>query len=122
MINNITNSASAGLYSLGYNVGMLLLLVIGATQKAWGSSIFQFLNNKEYVRLDFLIKRAFLIVSVFALGFVLFAKEIILILADEKFHEGLRVVPIVVIGYVFYGMYLYMGCIQDIRKRPYLLR
>lgn len=33
--------------------------------------------------------------SVFALGLVLFTKEIVLILTDEKFHEGLKVVPIV---------------------------
>jgi len=96
---------------------MLLLLVIGAMQKAWGPSIFQFLNNKEYVRLDFLIKRAFLIVSIFALGLVLFAKEIVLILADEKFHEGLRVVPIVVIGYVFYEMFTIYGIYPGYTKK-----
>lgn len=117
MINNITNTASAGLYSLGYNVGMLLLLVIGSMQRAWGPSIFQFLDNKEYNRLDALIKKVFTIVATFALGLVLFAKEIVLILADEKFHEGLRVVPLVVIGYVFYEMFTIYGIYPGYTKK-----
>ena len=117
MINNITNTASAGLYSLGYNVGMLLLLVIGSMQRAWGPSIFQFLDTKEYNRLDALIKKVFAIVVTFALGLVLFAKEIVLILADEKFHEGLRVVPIVVIGYVFYEMFTIYGIYPGYTKK-----
>jgi O-antigen/teichoic acid export membrane protein len=104
MINDIIDTASAGLYSLGYNVGMLLLMVIGATQTAWMPDFFKLRDNKEYDRFDALIEKVFSIVTIAALGLVLFAKEIVMILADEKFHPGLCVVPLVVIGYVFFGM------------------
>ena len=106
MINNIIDTASAGLYSLGYNVGMLLLIVIGAIYTALTPDFMEFLDNKEYDRLDALFEKLFSIVTLAALGLVLFAKEIVTILADEKFHAGLSVVPIVVIGYVFYGMFM----------------
>lgn len=106
MVNNIIDAASAGLYSLGYNVGILLLMVISSTQTALIPDFFKFLDNKEYNRLDVLFKRVFSIVTIAALGLVLFAKEIVMILADEKFHPGLSVVPIVVIGYVFYEMFV----------------
>lgn len=117
MINNLINTESAGLYSLGYNIGMLLLMVIGATQTALMPDFFKFLDNKEYNRLDFLIKKIFSIVTITALGLVLFAQEIGIILADKKFHEGLQVVPIVVIGYVFFGMFTIYGRYIGYKKK-----
>jgi len=57
MINNIINTASAGLYSLGYNIGMLLLIVIGSTQTALMPDFFKFIDDKEYNRLDNLVKK-----------------------------------------------------------------
>ena len=52
-----------------------------------------------------------------ALGLILFAREIVIILADEKFHSALSVVPIVVIGYVFYGMYIVYGMYTGYKKK-----
>jgi len=117
MINSTIDSASAGLYSLGYNVGMLLLMVIGSTQTALIPDFFKFLDNKEYDRLDALFKKVFSIVTIAALGLILFAKEIVMILADKKFHEGLSVVPIVVIGYVFYEMFVVYGMYPGYKKK-----
>ena len=109
MINTIIGAADAGLYSLAYNVGMLLALVISSTQAALMPDYFKFMNYKEYNRLDLLIKKVFSIITISALGLILFAKEIIIILADEKFHSALSIVPIVIIGYVFYGMFTVYG-------------
>jgi len=117
MINNIIDTASAGLYSLGNNIGMLLLMVIGATQTALMPDFFKFLDNKEYNRLDFLVKKIFSIVAISALGLVLFAQAIGIILADKKFHAGLQVVPIVVVGYVFYEMFTIYGRYIGYKKR-----
>lgn len=105
MINATLDTASAGLYSLGYNIGMLLLIVIGSTRTALVPDFYKFMDNKEYNRLDALVKKVFSIVTLAALGLFLFAREIGIILADEKFHPGLSVVPIVVIGYVLFGMF-----------------
>lgn len=105
MINVTLDTASAGLYSLGYNIGMLLLIVIGSTRTALVPDFYKFIDNKEYNRLDALVKKVFSIVTLAGLGLFLFAREIGIILADEKFHPGLSVVPIVVIGYIFFGMF-----------------
>ncbi len=117
MINNIIDTASAGLYSIGYYIGMSLLMVIGATQRALMPDFFKFLDNKEYNRLDFLVKKIFSIVVIAALGLVLFAKDIGIILADKKFHAGLQIVPIVVLGYVFFEMYTIYGRYIGYKKK-----
>jgi len=67
MINSTIDSASAGLYSLGYNVGMLLLMVITSTQMALTPDFFRFLDNAEHDRLNKLVGKLFSIVTVTAM-------------------------------------------------------
>lgn len=117
MINNIIDTASAGLYSLGYNVGILMLIIIYSLTPSLEPDFFKFLDNKEYNRLNALFEKIFSIVTVAALGLVLFAKEMVIVLADEKFYPGLCVVPMVVIGYVFYGMYIVYGMYPGYKKK-----
>ncbi len=120
MINNIIDAASAGLYSLGYNIGKLLLIVISSTQMALMPDFFKFVDDKEYIRLDNLVKKVFSIVTITALGLVLFAREIVFVLADKKFHQGLSVVPIVIIGYIFFAMFTVYGRYIGYKKKTVL--
>lgn len=121
MINTMVDTASAGLYSLGYNIGMLLLMVVEATQTAIIPDFYRFLEDREYLRMDILMRRVFSIITFVALGLVLFATELGMFLADEKFHAGLTVVPIVVIGYIFYAMFtVYNRYISYEKKTVYL--
>jgi len=117
MINNIESTASAGLYSLGYNIGMALLIVNSSTLTALIPDFMKFLDNKEYNRLDTLMGKIFSIGTIAALGLILFAREIVMVLADVKFHEALKVVPFVIIGYVFYEMYLMYGMYPGYKKK-----
>lgn len=117
MINNIISTASAGLYSLGYNIGMALLIVNSSTLTALIPDFMKFLDNKEYNRLDTLMGKIFSIGTIAALGLILFAREIVMVLADVKFHEALKVVPFVIIGYVFYEMYFMYGMYPGYKKK-----
>jgi len=109
MINNSRGLTETGLYSLAYNVGMLLTLVIASTQTALMPDFFGFINRGEHGRLDSLVKRVFIIILIAALGLILFSKEIVIILAAPKFHASLWIVPIIVISYVFYALYTIYG-------------
>lgn len=117
MINAIIDTASAGLYSFGYNVGLLMLMVIYSLTPAIEPDFYKFRDNKEYDRINALYEKVFSIVTIAALGLVLFAKEIVFILADEKFYPGLSVVPLVVIGYVFYGQSIVYGNYIGYKKK-----
>lgn len=120
MINYTVGSAAAGVYSLGYNIAMLLAIVIFATQTALMPDFFKFLNDKQFSRLDALISKVSSLISLAAFGLILFTDEIFLILVDQKFHEGAVVVPIVVVGYVFFGMFnVYGRYIGYIKKTLY---
>lgn len=121
MVNDIVSTAAAGLYSFGYTVGMLLHLVIASIHAAFVPDFFKFLNNGEHRRVEGLIGKLFSIIAVVALALVLFAKELVVILADKKFYPGLSVVPAVVIGYVFFGMFVFYNSYMTYWKKTFYI-
>ena len=117
MIGGITSTAAAGIYSLGYNIGMILLMVIGATLTAFVPDFMEFVKKKEYIRIDNLVKKTFSIVLVAAFCIILFSKELILILVAQKFHAAISIIAPVVIGYIFYQMfYIYGSYLTYLKK------
>lgn len=121
MINKLVGTSEAGLYSLGYNVGMLLLMAITATQMATTPDFFNLYNKKSFNNIIIIFKKVFLIILFCAFILILFSKELIFILADKRYHIAYHVVPWVVLGYVFYAMYtFYLRYLSAIKKTFYI--
>jgi len=121
MINSIMDSKAAGFYSIGYNIGMLTLLVISAIQLSIGPDFFKYMNNNNFQKLDKLVDRMFSFIFIFAFGLILFGENILFLLSDPKFYLGASVIPPVVGGYVFYGLFAYYSSyISYIKKNIYL--
>ncbi|GAI74048.1 unnamed protein product, partial [marine sediment metagenome] len=57
MINYYINSASTGIYSLGYTIGSLVLFPLGAIQRAILPDFYKLRNNKEFIRINNLYKK-----------------------------------------------------------------
>ncbi|OLS25559.1 MAG: hypothetical protein HeimC2_18150 [Candidatus Heimdallarchaeota archaeon LC_2] len=109
MINNIEGSGSAGLYSLAYNIALILIMVVTATNSAVGPEFFDLMDSNNNDRLDLLIRRIQSVISIAGLTIMFFADEIITILAEESYHEAVDVIPIVIIGIIFYSMFAVYG-------------
>ncbi len=119
MINASIDSSAAGLYSLGYNIGMLVYLVNHAVQTAFTPYFFEMMDKNEFRKLDKITRRLFSLVTLAALVLAFFAREIGEVLADDRFHEGLKVVPPVVIGYVFFSIFFFYGRLIGYEKKTY---
>ena len=119
MINSTLDTSAAGLYSLGYNIGMLLYLLSHAVQMAFTPYFFEMQDKKEYRYLDKTTARVFSLISLAALGLIFFGRELGVIIADEKFHEGLQVIPPVVLGYLFFALYMVYGRFIGYEKKTY---
>lgn len=104
MLSNISGLEEAGLYSVGYNVGALSLLVIGAITPAFIPNFYQLMNEGKTVVVDKLNRQLLWLICSAGTGLMLFGGLILRFLADERFHEGARVVPAVVMGYMFYAV------------------
>lgn len=105
MIQKLVGIAAAGIYSVAYNAGALMKIVTQSINNALVPWIYEKLENKEIKQLDNIMFLVYIVVAICAVGFSLFAPEIVMILADERYHEAIYTIPPVAIGMVFLFIY-----------------
>lgn len=121
IINQLTGSLNTGLYSFAYNVGMIMNIVVMAMTKAWVPIFYDNLANKDFKKIDNLAYNYSKYIYFTAIGLILFSKEIVSLMADEKYHSALPIVPIIVIGYVGVFLYTLYGSYSFYRKKTGLI-
>ena len=94
--------SEAGFYSLAATVGGLVSIVIAVTHQAWNPYYMEYMNAKNYIKIDSDFNRIFKITVLSAVGISAFGREIGLLLAKKEFVEFLYLIPIFTIGYIFY--------------------
>lgn len=109
MINNTVGASEAGVYSLAYNIGLIMSIITSSFQAAVAPDWFRLMKEEAYLRVDALVSRIFKFTLAAALGLILFSQELLVVLADIRFHAALPIIPVVVIGYVFDAMFKFYG-------------
>jgi len=105
IINQLTGSLNTGLYSFAYNIGVIMHIVVLAMNKSWIPIFYENLSNKDFKKISNLAYSYSKYIYFIAIGLILFSKEVVSLMAAEKYHAALPIVPIIVIGYV--GVFLY---------------
>lgn len=109
VMSNYGGFSSAGLYSFVANIGALMLILIAVGHNAWNPYYLQYMTDKDYKSIDKdynLIWRITLFASV---ALSLFGKEIGAVLGKSVYLSSMYILPILVLGYVFYQWaYVYL--------------
>ena len=109
IINQLKGASEAGLYSFAYKVGSIMYIFITGITKAWGPVFFEKMREKDYRGINSVLAKYSTLLYFLAIGLILFAKELVIIMSDKGYHTALSMVPIIVMGYVFYYLYTAFG-------------
>jgi O-antigen/teichoic acid export membrane protein len=101
MLNSMVSEESAGLYSFAYNIAGLQYMVSNAVMNAWVPKYYKQMNSGEYSKLDQEGIRFFKIIGLATLALVAFGQYLGMVLGSSSFHNGLELIPIVIIGQFF---------------------
>ncbi|KPK69200.1 hypothetical protein AMJ82_06210 [candidate division TA06 bacterium SM23_40] len=106
-LERLADFTEVGLYSLGYQVGMVIVLVLMAFQLAWPQYAFSVSRRPDAPVLYASVLRlyAFILVTV-AFIIALFSRQIIGLISPPEFLPAAAVVPLVLASYICYGSYL----------------
>jgi len=121
IINQLTNSANTGLYSLAYNISMVLNVIYGGLFAAWFPTFIENMRDKKYNKIRMLTSRFTDIVFFFALLIAIFSNEIICLMAPPKYYAALHLIPIITIGYVFLFVSNVYGYFTSYRKEKIIV-
>ncbi len=94
-----------GIYGANYKIAVLLFIFIQMFRYAVEPFYFSYYGNKDEKVVFAKIMRLFIGVSIVICMMMLFYIDYVKYFISPKFHEGLKIVPIVMLGYVFYGIF-----------------
>jgi len=120
-IQGIIGARETGLYSYAYNLGMVPLVLLGATNSAWVPWFYKKMSNQGYDEIKEKAKiynHSFLIFL--SLVYILMP-EIGVILAPENYNKALSIFPIIVASYYMQFLYTIYVNYAFFRKKTYLI-
>jgi O-antigen/teichoic acid export membrane protein len=98
--------SDVGLYSLGYQFGMIIqIILVIPFSLIWSPMVFS-LKDESFAR-EYYSKMFTYFVMIglfFCLALALMSKEVIQLMAEKTFWDGYYVVPIIALSYLFLGM------------------
>lgn len=105
MVQKLISMSAAGIYSVAYNIGLLLRIITTSINNAMTPWQYECLEKRQHKKLDDTMFMVFIIVAGCCFVMSSFAPEIMKVLADEKYYEGVYVIPPVSMGLFFSFMY-----------------
>jgi len=108
MLQRMAGLEQTGLYSLGYNFGLIMMLAVGSVNTAYAPWFYRQNNQDQEVAIKLvgrMITYYLLAIGLLFLGVASFSREAIELVADIRFFRAYPVVPVVALGYVFQGLY-----------------
>jgi len=103
ILNIYTDLTQVGIYSLGYKFGfVLLLLTWDPFQKMWDAEKYEIFKNDDarhiYQKVFIYISSILIFIG---LCISLFTKDLLRVMADPSFLDAYKIVPIIVVAYIF---------------------
>jgi O-antigen/teichoic acid export membrane protein len=121
IINQLVDSESTGIYSLAYNIGMIVHVVIMSLNKSWTPFFYKAMNNGDYQKIANQAVKLSKIVIITALFIVLLSKEILTIFAPKSYFDSLYLIPIIAVSYLFLLLYTLYSSYSYYLKRTELI-
>ncbi len=106
-----------GIYGANYKIAILLLLFIQMFRYAAEPFYFNYYKNKDDKEVFSRIMRLFIASMLVISLIIMFYLRYIKFFIDPKFHEGLKIVPIILIAYLFYGIFFNLSIWYKLKKK-----
>ena len=121
IINQISGSYETGLYSFAFNVGMIMSVFVTSFNNAWIPIFYKDLKENAYSKIQNASNKYVKIIFIVTLVLILFSKEIVMIMADEKYYDALEIVPIIILGFTMVYLYTLYANYAFYRKKTGLI-
>lgn len=121
IINQLVGQKATGLYSFAYQIGIAIDIIAMGMARSWTPMFYERLNSSDYLSINKIAHKYANIVYVIAMGLILFSREIVMIMADEKYYPALPIIPIIVISYVVLFLNKLYIDYTFYRKKTYLI-
>ena len=107
-IDQMISTAAVGVYTVGYQFGMIMTLIVTAFNHTWSPWMYELLaeeskeNKVTIVKATYLVSIGFIVMALLITGVSYY---LLPFMTEESYHGGIVFVIWIAIGYAFNGMY-----------------
>jgi len=101
ILERMTDLATVGIYSMGYQIAQIPLFFVLGMRKLWNPVFYENMNKGDYKTLKRLVGYYVSFLSILCLLTILFSKEIFLLFVNNRYYDAIPVVSVIVIGVFF---------------------
>lgn len=112
MISKMSGNTQVALYSVAYNIGMLMQLFTDAINSSFTPWMYTSLRNKKYTEIKSVVNMLLFLIAIFAIILMFFAPEVIAIFASDEYTEAIYVIPPVASSVYFIFAYVIFANIE----------
>lgn len=117
MINKWCGAEDAAIYSLAYNCGMIVTLLLTSLNSAFAPWLGEKLYKKKYNEIKTFSKKYIMTFLFFAIGIMLVAPEVLFILGGNDYTEAKYVMTPVAMGCVCQFLYTMFVNVEQFKKK-----
>lgn len=112
MINYYVGTGEAGIYSVAYSAATLMLLLISAINGSFNPWMYKKLKAQEYESIGKIATNICFLLMVATLAMIVFAPDLVRILATEEYYEAIWVIPPVAASVFFIFVYMVFANVE----------
>lgn len=105
MLEKFRSFKEVGLYSFIYDFGIIITMLFGAMNSAWGPWYYENLQKKNNNLIRKYAVNYLEFFTIVCLGFLMLSPEVIKIMGPEKYWGGIKILPLIVLGCYFNFLY-----------------
>lgn len=117
-LQHLGQANDVAIFSAAYRVSQVVALLVNAFQMAWPTLLFKIVKEKAAQRTySKLFTYYFLLLVSICLALSLYAREILLLATSESFLDAERIIPLVVLANLFWGVFYMTNVGIQLKKK-----
>ncbi|WP_270640916.1 oligosaccharide flippase family protein [Longibaculum muris] len=118
MLTYFTELSTIGIYSVAYKIPTILSILSSIFISAWQISSVEDFGSEKNMKFFNNITNKYLYLTILLTSFILvILKPLCKLMFSNDFYNAWRVIPILLIGYVYYNMSIFLGTIYTASKK-----
>ncbi|MFW6310851.1 MAG: oligosaccharide flippase family protein [Nanoarchaeota archaeon] len=117
IINQLKGAEETGLYSFAYNIGTIMQIIVIGLQKSFRPQFFENRVKNNYNVIQNITGKFTKFILTSAILLIVFSKEITKIIGDKSFWEAYNIIPLIILGYIFFYFYTIYSIYSQYHKK-----
>ena len=111
VLGNYVSIDQLGIYTIGYQCGMIMSIIVGAFNQAWSVNYYELMKKNDRKQIEKHVRRMFNLwmstICIVCIIGCLWSREIILFMLPDSYRPAIDIIPVILCSFIFQGIYYF---------------